>query len=190
MNLAAGQARKLPLVVDVDGTLLRTDTLFESLAGVLAKEPLVIFDLLWTALVNGRSAMKRHLALRFALDVANLPVREDLLDWLKSEAAQGRRIHLCSAADELVVARIAERFAIFDSFAGSNGIENLKGPSKARHLVGRFPEGFAYAGDSTSDIVVWNDAKGVVLAGRASSLGRIARQAGDKVEASFPDKGL
>lgn len=189
MNVAARQASKFPLVVDLDGTLLKTDTLFESLAGMLAKEPLAVLGLLWTGIVKGRSGIKRRLAQRITLDIESLPVREDLLDWLQSEAAQGRSIHLCSAADELVVAQIAERFAIFESFAGSNGVENLKGPNKARYLAGRFPDGFAYAGDSRSDVPVWNDAKGAVLAGRASSISRIRRQTEEKIEASFPDKG-
>ena len=51
--------RQVPLVVDLDGTLIKTDLLWESLARLLRRNPLWLFPVLfwWT---RGRALLKQQ----------------------------------------------------------------------------------------------------------------------------------
>src|SRR5688500_14217522 len=88
----------LPIVVDLDQTLILTDSLHEHAAVGLFTRP---FALLRAArqLLNGRAALKRALAAEIDFSCATLPLREDLLEWLRGQAQKGREVHLCSAAN-------------------------------------------------------------------------------------------
>jgi len=115
-----------PLVVDMDGTLLRTDILYEGIAAAFARRPLGLLTAL-PLLAFGRAPFKRRIAAIAAVDVASLPLREDLVDWLRSEKARGRPLHLVSAAEESAVAAVGARVGLFDTVQGSDGRRNLKG---------------------------------------------------------------
>lgn len=182
------EATALPLVVDLDGTLILTDSLDEQAAHALFHNPLQFLSAL-PRLAQGRAALKAALAGEIDFSTAALPFREDLLAWLRAEAARGRDIHLCSAAHQSVVDAIAARVGIFASAVGS-GDENLKGPAKADYLARRFPEGFVYVGDSPADLHVWRAARGIVLAGAGSSVARRARALGKPIEAEFTNPPL
>lgn len=185
---SATQQPRLPLVVDLDGTLLLTDTLDEQIAEALFRRPLHLARAL-PELGRDRAALKRALASEVDFSTAALPFREDLLVWLRDQAAAGRQVHLCSAATQSVVDAIARRLGFFASATGS-GDENLKGPAKAAHLARTFPEGFVYVGDSAADLAVWKVASGVVLAGASRAIAQEARALGKPVEAEFADVPL
>ena len=185
---SATQQPRLPLVVDLDGTLLLTDTLDEQIAEALFRRPLHLARAL-PELGRDRAALKRALASEVDLSTAALPFREDLLVWLRDQAAAGRQVHLWSAATQSVVDAIARRLGFFASATGS-GDENLKGPAKAAHLARTFPEGFVYVGDSAADLAVWKVASGVVLAGASRAVAEEARALGKPVEAEFADVPL
>jgi 4-hydroxybenzoate polyprenyltransferase/phosphoserine phosphatase len=170
-------------VVDLDHTLLRTDTLYESFTAGLFKKPLSAASAL-AQLKNGRAAFKRALCTDGILDVHSLPVNEDLLEYLQKEKAAGRELHLVSAATQTVVEEVAERFALFNSATGSNSSRNLKGSVKAAYLKERFPQGFVYAGDSSADLRVWKEADAAVLVGTSDSVSRKAERY-TKIEARF-----
>ncbi len=160
---AAGVAAlPLPLAVDLDGTLLAGDTLHEAVVALLLKHPVALLRAL-PALRQGRAAFKHQVALA-APDVAlAVPVRPQLLAWLHAQRDAGRALHLVSGADQAVVAAVAARLDMFDSATGSDGVRNLAGAEKARWLAARFPQGFAYAGNSAADLPVFAAARSVVL---------------------------
>lgn len=158
-----------PLVVDMDGTLLRTDVLYEGMAAAFAKRPLAALAAL-PLLLRGRAPFKRRIAEIAPLDVDGLPAREDFVAWLETEKARGREVHLVSAGEERVVADVAERFGVFDTAQGSDGARNLKGSRKAEELRRRFPRGYVYAGDSRADLAVWRTAAGAVLTGASPAV--------------------
>ena len=187
----AGAARKLPLVLDVDDALLRTDMLHETAVAYVKANPLRVFNLvLW--LLKGKATLKRRLSESVPLDVDNLPVNEDLVALARQEHAEGRQVGLATAADELLTLRLARRFDFVDFVVASDGVENMKGARKAKALTERFPDGFAYAGDSRSDLQVWSRAETIVLAGAAPATARKAKALGKPVEAEFirPSLGL
>ncbi len=174
---------RLPLVVDLDRTLIVTDSLHEQIAVALFSKPHSLFQVL-PYLVRGRASMKAALANEIGVSVARLPICEDLVAWLREEVANGREIHLCSAAHQSIVDGIASRIGIFKTAMGSETI-NLKGAAKADYLAKRFPHGFVYVGDSLSDLAVWRVASGIVLANAGSVVSKAARGLGKPVEAEF-----
>ncbi|HEU0083177.1 MAG TPA: UbiA family prenyltransferase [Bradyrhizobium sp.] len=179
-----GAATMLPLVVDLDGTLLKVDTLYELFVHGLFNKPVETLRSL-LALRQGIAAFKRRLSGVVALDIASLPVREELLTYLEHEAAAGREIHLVTAADHSVAASIKGRFPVLQSVQGTDENGNLKGPAKARHLAERFPDGFVYAGDSWADLPVWQGASGAIVVSASPALRDAVRTAGTPVEQAF-----
>src|SRR4051812_22266191 len=102
----AGARTALPLVVDLDGTLLRVDTLYELFVLALFARPVQTLRAL-VALKDGIAAFKCRLSGIATLDVRSLPVHEELLAFMTEEAAAGRQIHLATAAEQTVGARVA-----------------------------------------------------------------------------------
>lgn len=174
----------LALVVDLDNTLVRTDTLFEQLAALLFRKPLAAL-MLAPFLLAGRAAFKAKLAALQSLDPSSLPYDEQLLAFLRQQRAAGRPIHLVTAAHHSTAEAVAAHCGVFDSAEGTNGGPNLKGSHKAERLGERFPEGFAYVGDSAADLKVWARAESVVLAGASPQVARQARKLGKPMDAEF-----
>lgn len=162
----------IPLVVDLDGTLLRTDLLYEKLAHLLFSQPWVLLLIpFW--LLRGKAVLKREFTRRADLDVDSLPVNTELLAWLRAEKARGRTLALVSASDHDLVRRVAARFGdLFDIVQGSDGTVNLAGEKKREALAARFGATFTYAGDERRDIVIWEYCRSAVLAGRGCALGQ------------------
>ena len=151
-----------PLVVDLDGTLLRTDLLVESCFALLAEAPLRL-PAAAVALTRGRAAFKARVAAEVTLDLAGLPFNDEFLTFLRAEHARGRRIFLASAADASYVRALADALGLFEGVFASDGARNLKGAAKARVLCAAFGRGgFDYAGNATADLDVWQEAGGVV----------------------------
>ncbi|MCC6914742.1 MAG: UbiA family prenyltransferase, partial [Rhodospirillaceae bacterium] len=161
---------QVPLVVDLDGTLLRTDLLYEKFALLLFSKPWIL-ALIPFWLLRGKAYLKREFARRADLDVETLPVNEELLAWLRAEKARGRTLALVSASDDGIVRRVARRFGdLFDIVQGSDGAANLAGDRKLDALKARFGATFTYAGDEQRDIVIWEHCRSAVLAGRGCNL--------------------
>lgn len=156
-----------PLAVDLDGSLVRTDTLWETLFTLLRNQPLALIDVL-ANLHHGRAAFKAYLVTRAPLDVVDLPLNTPLIDWLRQEAATGRLLVLATATDQHVAQAIADRVDLFAQVLASDGHHNLKGPAKAAALAERFGQGgFDYVGDARADLPVWAAARHAIVVGDA-----------------------
>jgi 4-hydroxybenzoate polyprenyltransferase len=147
----------LPLCVDLDGTLVATDTLWESALALLRTQPLRALALpLWLA--RGRPALKRALAAAAPLEVATLPLRAEVLAYAAEARAAGRSVHLVTASTRAIAERVAAHTGAFDDVMASDD-ENLKGARKRDALVARFgARGFEYVGDARVDLAVWESA--------------------------------
>ncbi len=167
-------ADPVPLVVDLDGTLLRTDTLVESLFALGRRNPLLLLVLpLWLA--QGRATLKHRLAALAPLDVHTLPVTQELLDDLRRQRRRGRRLVLATGADVAVARAVADGLGCFDAVLASDGVTNLSGERKRDRLVAEFGErGFDYAGNSARDLPVWAAARRGLLVAASP---RVATQA-------------
>lgn len=163
----------VPLVVDVDGSLVSGDLLIEGIARFLATSPLRLFVIpFW--LIRGRAALKRRIAWTVSLPPATLVLNPAVLNEIASAKAAGREVWLASASDERAVAPLVEAVGATGCLA-SDGRTNLAGRTKATALVERFGVGgFDYVGNERRDLAVWKRARraiGVNLS--ASLIGRV-----------------
>jgi 4-hydroxybenzoate polyprenyltransferase len=173
----AGRACR-PLVVDLDGTLIRTDMLIEAFMATLSRRPLDAIAGL-AALREGKAALKARLAQAAPVDAAHLPFNEEVVSLVRSAKAGGRPVYLASAADRAHVDAVARHVGLFDGTFASDAKTNLSGEAKARALVAAFGQGgFDYVGDHAVDEPVWRAAHGVYLAdARRQHLTRIRQWA-------------
>ncbi len=167
--------KPVPLVVDLDGTLLLSDLLIDSFSALAAEQPLRALAAM-TALRHGRAAFKACIAGAVQLDIVSLPWNKPLLARLADERARGRRIYLASASDRRLVEAVAQHLGLFDGVFASDGERNLSGARKAQVLCDAFGErGFAYIGNDSVDFPVWGKAAQVLLANAAPRLQRAVR---------------
>ncbi len=175
----------IPLAVDLDGTLIRSDTLHEAALRVLREQPLGLLMLpFW--LCHGKAVLKQRLATLAPVHPGSLPYNQPLLDWLNAQRAQGRRLLLCTASDRRTAEVIAAHLCIFDEVLASDGSTNLSGHSKAAALERRFGiHGFDYAGNARADLPVWQRARKAVVVNASAAVEREARAIAE-VDRSFP----
>lgn len=182
---------QVPLAVDLDGTLIRTDLLQESALGLLRQSPVTLLALPgWLA--AGKAVLKRRIAERVTLDAGTLPYDERVVGWLREQRQGGRHIVLCTASDRKYANEVAEHLHLFDEVIASDGVTNVSAGRKADLLSDRFGErGFDYAGNSADDLSVWGRARKAIVVSASSAVRRKARAAAT-VEREFErqDAGL
>jgi 4-hydroxybenzoate polyprenyltransferase/phosphoserine phosphatase len=162
-----------PLVVDLDGTLVHTDTLHESALLLLRNQPhLAVLLPFW--LLGGKASLKQTLAAHVQLNVESLPYNHALIDYLRLQKKQGRTLVLCTATDKRIADAIAQHLGLFDAVMATEGKTNLAGHTKAQALVERYGEQqFDYIGNAEADLAVWAKAKqGIVVNGSEGLLRR------------------
>jgi len=158
---------QLPLVVDLDGTLIRTDSLWEGFYCLLSTKPwLIILLPFW--LIRGKVHLKAMLAEYCMPGMPYWPFTESVLAYVRQAKQDGRPVYLATAAHESVARAICSQCGFFDGFFASSAEKNLKGKNKKALLIEQFGEkGFDYIGDSKADIPVWAACdKAFVVAGR------------------------
>ncbi len=147
-----------PLCVDLDGTLVATDTTVEGLLEVLKLAPWRIFAL-FAAMLGGRPALKRYIADHTRINASDLPYRQEVLDEMERARTAGRPVLLVTASDQSTADAVGEHLGLFDEAIGTRTDINLKAGRKAAFLVERYGEGgFDYIGDSPADLPVWRAA--------------------------------
>jgi 4-hydroxybenzoate polyprenyltransferase len=170
------------IVVDLDGTLVFTNTFVAAILEVLRKHPFRILALI-AALFRGRAECKRLAASLALLDVASLPYNQPLIEYLRQQKAAGRRILLATGADGSIARAVADHLDIFEEIIASENGRNVTGAEKVRAIrecIGEVP--FTYAGNSRADLKVWYQARTAILIGAPRSCTRLLRQAGIAVQ--------
>lgn len=165
------------LYVDLDGSLIATDLLHESLLKLLRVSPLSLLRLPgW--LLRGKAALKREVAQRVEIDVTTLPYRPEVIRFVREARANGKRVVLATASDVRLASQVAEHLGLFDGVIASDGQSNLSGTRKLAAM--RLDAGvgaFSYLGDNTVDLPIWRAAQGAAVVSRSSSLVRRAARA-------------
>lgn len=169
----------IPLAVDLDGTLVRSDTLYEAALRALREHPLALLKFpFW--LLQGKARLKQRIAELSSFDPAALPYNQPLLDWLTVQHAHGRKLLLCTAADRSIAEAIAAHLGIFEEVLASDGDTNLSGKRKAEALERRYGAGgFDYAGNAKIDLQVWQRARHAVVVNASGAVERKARAIAD-----------
>ncbi len=182
---ATAREAQIPLAVDLDGTLIRSDLLWESLVRLLQRRPLtaLVVPFWW---LQGRAYLKQELAARVQVDAASLPYNEEFLTWLREQKRSGRKLILATASDIAMAQPVAQHVGLFDEVMASDGKTNLRHAAKRRALTAKFGErGFDYAGNSSVDLGVWAGAREAIVVNGAAGLPQRAAQQ-TKVGKVFP----
>lgn len=139
------------LCVDLDGTLVKSDTLVDSTLLLARHYPAQLLKLPgW--LRQGKAALKRHLADAVQLDVAHLPYNRHLLQYLQQQHGAGRPLYLATAADASIAQRVADHLGLFTGVLASEGAVNLSGDRKLEAFRKHFGDNFSYIGNAIVDL--------------------------------------
>ncbi len=161
---------RVPLVVDLDGSLLRTDSLIESMFVLARTKPLSLLKLPFWRL-KGAAHFKQLLAEAAMPEVHLLPYRADVLAYLREQKDLGRRVVLATAADEKLARQVDRDVGLFDAILASDGHVHLSGDRKRDRLIAEFGQkGFDYIGNHRSDYPVWRAARRALLVSPSSHL--------------------
>lgn len=178
----------VPICVDLDGTLLLTDTLVELLLKLIRLRPHYLLRLIFWA-VRGKAYLKRSVSCAVDAEVVGLPIRLELLRFLDEQRARGHQLILVTGADRKIAVKAASWFGMFQAVLASDGITNLTGQAKANRLLNEFgPKGFIYVGDSKTDLKVWRHSRAAVVIGGRKLVKRVEKLV--PVLESFPPQRL
>lgn len=168
-----------PLIVDLDGTLLRSDLLLETGMAFVRSHPLQLFKLFgWLA--KGKASLKEGLANATDMDISVLPYDPQVIELIEAERLKGRRVILATASHYTLAQRIAEHLALFDEVWASDGKRNLSAHCKRDLLVEQYgDQGFDYMGNSHDDIPVWAAARQAYVVNPDSGVEHRARAQGN-----------
>ena len=170
------------LVVNLDGTLLRSNMLHESFWSAFGRDwrsPVLSVG----ALLRGRACLKRYLADAAHVDVSTLPYDQQVIAYIEAWRSMGGATALVTASDQRFAQAVADQLGLFDDVHGSDGHRNLKGAEKRTLLERRFGQGrFAYMGDAPADLPVWQSAAQAITVNASAALRRKAEGVCDHVE--------
>ena len=176
-----------PLCVDLDGTLVKSDTLVDAILMLVRQQP--GSPLQWPGwLRKGKAGFNREITDRAIVEIEHLPYNQPLLDYLKEERARGRRIYLATAADRGFAEAVARWVGLFDGVLASDGSHNLAGTNKLRAFQERFPEGFTYIGNAMPDRALLEASATPMAANPHRDLRRALQRDGTVLHREFSDR--
>ena len=187
LNRPLPDAEQVPLCVDLDGTLAKSDTLVDSLLVLARTRPALLLRLPGKVL-HGKAAFKAFVTESISLDVAHLPYNHELLRFLQQEHAQGRAIYLATGADVALASRVAAHLGIFSGVLGSDGSTNLTGSKKLDGLRSRLGPEFDYIGNDTPDLPLLAHAREAMVANPSHGLRRALRAGGIRPARTFEER--
>lgn len=181
-----------PLVLDVDGTFLKTDLLFETFCAGMGRAPIATIRACLRHLGN-RALLKQKLAEIAPIRTDLLPVNPEVADIALQNRIAGREVVLASGSDESLVSQLAADYGLSERIFASDGQVNLTGARKAAALVAEYGEqGFDYAGDRPIDMAVWEHADNAIVIGHVASARTLVARGQNVVElgAAFQRRAL
>jgi 4-hydroxybenzoate polyprenyltransferase len=164
LNSRRLKVRSRNIVVDLDGTLVMTDTLLESFFLFLKSQPHRLL-ILFIYLFRGKAAFKNFLAISTygLINFKTLPYHPALLSWLHTQKKKGAKIYLATAAHIDIAKGIVSHLKLFDGFFATQ-TTNLIGSVKRDCLIKAFGKGgYEYIGNAKNDIPVWQAASEIYL---------------------------
>ena len=177
-----------PLCVDLDGTLVKSDTFVDSLMVLARRDPIAFLQTSQWVL-KGKAYFKSQVASRVTLDAAHLPYNRPLLEYLRNEHASGRKLYLATGADSVLAQKIADHLGIFEDVMASDGRLNLTGDNKLHLLEHRFrADGFDYIGNAMPDVPILQGAQQAMLANPVSGLKNALNRRNVTVSRTFQDR--
>ena len=168
--------KKKPLVIDLDGTLIKTDMLYETFISALKNNFIILFFVPYW-LFRGKAYLKQQLACRSSIDVEVLPYELNFLTWIKGQKKLGRYLVLCTASDQKIAEKIADFLGCFDRVVGSSNGQNIRADVKAQKIIEILDtDNFDYAGNSIDDLKVWKRSRSAILVNPSKSVEKVAKR--------------
>ncbi|AFL86993.1 4-hydroxybenzoate polyprenyltransferase-like prenyltransferase [Terriglobus roseus DSM 18391] len=188
LSAVADGTGDVPLCVDLDGTLVKSDTLVDAILLLARQQP--ASPLYWPQWVSkGKASFKREITGRVHIDVEHLPYNRPLVDFLWEQHARGRRIYLATAADKGFADQVAAHFGdLFTGVLASDGTLNLAGANKLAAFQQQFPEGFTYIGNAMPDRTLLQASVQPMAANPHGSLRRALRRDKTLLHREFTDR--
>ncbi|MGJ8559760.1 MAG: UbiA family prenyltransferase [Litorimonas sp.] len=148
-----------PLILDVDGTLLKSDLTHEMILAAVMRDPGKALHYARVG-THDKPQMKQEMIARIGdrLDTDVAPLEPKIVALAEQAVADGREVHLCSGSEQSLVDRLGARLDFITECFGTSPTYNMTSKNKASFLSERFPDGFDYAGNSTQDFKVWEAA--------------------------------
>jgi 4-hydroxybenzoate polyprenyltransferase/phosphoserine phosphatase len=187
LNRPLPDAEQVPLCVDLDGTLAKSDTLVDSLLVLARTRPALLLRLPGKVL-HGKAAFKAFVTESISFDVAYLPYNRELLRFLQQEHAQGRAIYLATGADAALANRVAAHLGIFSGVLGSDGANNLTGSKKLDGVRSRLGPEFDYIGNDTPDLPLLAEAHEAMVANPSRGLRKALKAGGILPARTFEER--
>lgn len=151
-----------PLCVDLDGTLVRTDTLHEHLLATFSQATLQTL-LSFKHLLAGKAKFKAELSKIKKFSADHLPVNEQVAQFIAEQPANREKILVTGASADIASA-VAKSTGLFTSVLASDDETNLTGANKRQKLVDQYGEkGFDYIGNDYVDWPVFESANEAYL---------------------------
>lgn len=170
------------LFVDLDDTLVKTDLLAEALVKAVKQSPWQLTKAC-SSLANGKAQFKSAVAELAVPDASLLPYRRDVIDLLNRQHEAGVRLVLATASPRVWAKQIADHLGLFDDVIASDEQDNMKGARKLqaiREYASRTGHtSWAYIGDSTADLPIFEAADHSYLVTSSSKLERRATSVAD-----------
>jgi 4-hydroxybenzoate polyprenyltransferase len=175
LRFGASPSRRVPmikrndagmtLVVDVDGTLIKSDLLQESALKLVKQSPRSILWMLRWLLFGGKARLKSRIAEHVELDIRHMPFCHEVVTLCRDARSDGRRVVLATGAAMKYAKQIAVLLRM-DCVLATTEQRNLTGARKLTAILGECQEGdFVYAGNEAVDMAIWRCAGGAVVCG-------------------------
>lgn len=185
------------IVSDLDGSLLKTDMLYESFISDLSHNPLILLFCIYWLIIGGKTLLKSKLAHKlvdnpkYKFEPQILPYNQEVLDYLKAEKDKGAKIVLATATHQLIAQKIADELKIFDEVLATTDQNNLKGLNKATLLNERYGKNnYLYIGNAREDLEIWKNAKGAICVDLSLGIIKQIEQSNIPIEQKFSTKKL
>jgi len=156
--------KKKYLFVDLDGSLIKSDLLYESFSRFFNQDFLAPIKCFLIFLKGGTVNLKHFLAKNSSIEIANLPFNQKVLDFISNwKESNNGEIILISASNYSLVENISTHLSLFDKSYGTDKV-NLKSKVKLdliqEHTNG---EPFDYIGNSRDDLIIWQSSETAIL---------------------------
>lgn len=179
------------LFVDLDGSLISTDLLYESFWSYFSRQLFAPFICVYLLATQGLARLKNFLYNNSLISVDKIPYNNDVIDYISNWIQENTgKVILISASSHCFVEKIAKHLGLFDEFYGTFDI-NLKGKEKLKKIrqIADQKE-FEYIGNSIDDVIIWKDSSKSILVNPSSSLKRKASKYSLKLEVIGSRSGL
>jgi 4-hydroxybenzoate polyprenyltransferase/phosphoserine phosphatase len=179
----------VPLFVDLDGTLIKTDLLVETAFLLLKKQPWMLLAIIYWLVFGGKAKLKEEVAKRTTLEFDTLPLQKDFVAFLHKEAATGRALYLATASDKSLADPVATRLGFFTGVLASDGHNNLSGERKLQAILACCEHSaFDYAGNARVDLAIWAKARQAIIVNPDSGIVATAKARKIEIQQIFDDR--